>query len=181
MARAAFGTCAHEHAAAELDAFLLQQGDRRADRGKSALALAGAEPEPQLAPVGSGDASRRQRVLHLVPVMERRIGEEENLIAGARPEPPDDVVEPVDLHLGAERLERGCRDVACEAAQPGIRRVDAVLAARHERIGRHERLEPVPQAVDVDAAAHAAKAGMIEEPKASMSADGNVYDSKWRM
>ena len=181
MARAALGTRAHEHAAAELDALVLQQRDRRTDRGQAALALTGAEAEPKLAPVGAGHASRRQRVLHLVPVMERRIGEEEDLVARVRPEPADDVVEPVDLHLGAERLECGRGDVAREATEPGIRRVDPVLAARNERVGGHELFEPLPEAVDVDASSHSANAGMIDDPNASTSAEGSVYDSKWRM
>ena len=68
-----------------------------------------------------------------------------------------------------------------EAAEPGIRRVDPVLAARNERVGGHELFEPLPEAVDVDASSHSANAGMIDDPNASTSAEGSVYDSKWRM
>jgi len=164
VCRAALGTDSDEEAPGRVDAALAQRRDRGADRGEAALALARAEADPELALVRALHAPRLQRVSHLVAVVERRVAEEQQLLAGALAEARDDVVQAVDLDGRAELLEGGNGNLVREAREPRVERVDAVLAVRHERVGGDERLEPAPEPVDIDIDAHAANDGMISSP-----------------
>jgi hypothetical protein len=83
-------------------------------------------------------------------VVERRVAEEEQLLPGEVAEAADDVVQPVDRDRRTELLERGRGDLACEAREPRVERVDAVLVGRDERVRGDERLEVPPEQISVD-------------------------------
>ena len=180
MGRAAFGADADEETPGRIDAVRTQRCDRGADSGETALALTRAEPDPELAPVRPLNAPRLQRVFHLVAVMQRGVAEQQQLLTGALAEACDDVVQAIDLDGRAELVEGRRRSVSCEARQPRVERIDAVLALRHKRVGGDESLEPAPEPVDVDLDAHAASDGMISSPYAASTSSGSVYDEKWR-